>query len=161
MPWKQGKAAPEGNGPVLHHGQFGSDQPTLVDLYRIVKEQFDRSDKQFNVLTEKMRVTNQRLAGLEHEARQSRLGTEAGVEPDAKTRKRTEGASAVDRGKNGHSSSAGVDGGLTNLTHFGIIIAEPSTSEKSIGDALVDKGAKAPKPCISHVEMRTPTTASG
>ena len=99
-----------------------------MDLYRIIKEQFDRSDKQLDELTEKIRVTNQRLAGMEHEAWQSRLATEADVESDAKIRKRTEGASTVDRVKNGHGSSAGVDDGLTNLTNFGII-AEPSTSE--------------------------------
>ena len=62
---------------------------------------------------------------------------------------------------NGDSSSARVDGGLTSLTSFGIIKAEPLAPEKSIVDALVDKGAEAPKPCLLPVKMRTPTAAGG
>ena len=54
---------------------------------------------------EKTRETNQRLAGLEHEARQPRLSTEAGVTPHTKTRKRTEDA-AEDRVMDGDSSFA-------------------------------------------------------
>ena len=33
MPRKESEAVPEGNGPVLQQEQFGSDQPTLVDVY--------------------------------------------------------------------------------------------------------------------------------
>ena len=64
----------------------------------MIKERFDISDSQFDDLTEK---TSQRLAGLGHEARQPRLATEPDVEPDTKTRKRTEGTSAADRVKSG------------------------------------------------------------
>ena len=32
MPRKQGKAVPEGNDPVPHHDEFGSDEPTMGDL---------------------------------------------------------------------------------------------------------------------------------
>ena len=91
------KAVSESNGPVPHHDGFRPDEPTLVDLYRMIKERFSRSDKYFDGPMEKMRVTNQRLAGLQHEARQPRLPTEADVEPDKKTRKRTGGASAAYR----------------------------------------------------------------
>ena len=35
----------------------------------MVKERFDRLDTPFDELVEKMRVTNQHFAGLEHEAR--------------------------------------------------------------------------------------------
>ena len=56
---------------------MNSGKPTMVELYRIIKERFDRSDKQFDELTEKMRATNQRLAGLQHEDRQPRLAKEA------------------------------------------------------------------------------------
>ena len=59
---------------------------------------------------------------------------------------------------NGDSSSARVDDDPTSLTSF-IVIAEPPAPEKSIGDALVDKGAEAPKSCLSTIEMRTPTAA--
>ena len=62
--------------------------------------------------------------------------------------------------KNEDISSARVDDGPTSLTSFSMI-AEPSAPENSIGDGLVGKGAEAPKPCISSVEMRTPTAAGG
>ena len=68
MPRKQGKAVPESNGPVPHHDELGSDQPTMVDLYRMLIEQFDRSDKQFDELMETPRERNQPLTSLEHEA---------------------------------------------------------------------------------------------
>ena len=89
----QGKAVPEDNGPVPHHDELGLGKPTI---YRITKERFDRSDEKFGELTEKMRVTKQCLAGLEHEARQSRLVMEAIVEPDMKTHTRADGASVAD-----------------------------------------------------------------
>ena len=103
-----------------------------------MKERFDRSNKQFDELTENIRVTNQPLAGVEHEARQPLLPTEADVEPETKTCKRTEGASAADRVKSGDSSSAMVDDGPTCSTSFGMI-AELSALEKCIGDILVNK----------------------
>ena len=51
MPRKRSKTVPEGNGPVPRHNESESDQPTMVDLYQIVMERFDRSDKQFDELT--------------------------------------------------------------------------------------------------------------
>ena len=33
MPRKEGEAVREGNGPVPQHEEFGSDQPTLADVY--------------------------------------------------------------------------------------------------------------------------------
>ena len=86
------------------------------------------------------------MAVLQHEAQQPRLATEAEVQTDKKTRKRTEDA-AAGQAKNGNSSSARVDDGPMNLISFGMI-AEPLllTPEKCMGDALVNKGAEAPKP---------------
>ena len=66
------------------------------------------------------------LADLEHEARQSRLVTEANIELNTKTRKRTEGASAADGVKNDDSSSAKVDDGPTSLTIFGMMAEPPA-----------------------------------
>ena len=161
MPQKKNKAVPDCNGLVPYHDEFGSDQLTMADLYRIIKERFDRSDKQFDELAENIRVTNQRLAGLEHEARQPRLAKETDVEPDTKTRKRTENA-AAHRAKHGNrSSSARVDHDLMRLTSLADDSTEPPAPEKSIGNTLVDEGAEVPKPCLSPVEMRTPTAAGG
>ena len=127
------------------------------------EERFDRMGKHLDMMSERtgmLRATNKRLAGLEHEARRPCLATEANVEPDTRTRKRTEGASAADRVMNGDSSFARVDFVSTSLTSFGMI-AEPPAPEKSIGDALVDKDAEELKPCLLPVEMRTPTAAGG
>ena len=60
---------------------------------------------------------------------------------------------------NEDSSSARVNGGPTSLTNFGIIAEPPALP--SVNDVLVEKGAEAPKPCPSSVEMRTPTAAGG
>ena len=84
---------------------------------------------------------------------------EADVKPNTKTRKRTENA-AADQAKHGDSSSAKrVDAGLTSSTSFGMIPEPPTLPRRD--DALVDKGAEAPKPCISPVKMRTLTAAGG
>ena len=122
MPRNWSKAVPEGNDPVPHQDEFGPDQPTMVDLYRMIKERFDQSDKyldrmksQFDQLDrylvrmkshfdeedgkldermEMTRGTRQRLAGLKQEARQPRLATKKGVPTDEKTRKHAEDAAA-------------------------------------------------------------------
>ena len=52
----------------------------------MLKERFDRLDKQLDELVGKMTETNQRLADLQYETRQPRLATETDVEPDTKTR---------------------------------------------------------------------------
>ena len=39
------KAIPEGNGPVPHKEEFGRDQPTLADVYRLFEESFNRNLK--------------------------------------------------------------------------------------------------------------------
>ena len=61
---------------------------------------------------------------------------------------------------NGDSSSARrFDDGPTSLTRFDMIAEPPALPWRD--DALVDKGAKAPKPCLSPVHMCTLTTAGG
>ncbi|CAM9095002.1 unnamed protein product [Ascophyllum nodosum] len=77
-------------------------------------------DEAFDEATEVMRKARQRLAGLEQDARRSRLSMEADVSADRKTRKRTEGAASADRAKHiGDSSSAQVDPDPMCLTSFG------------------------------------------
>ena len=93
MSRNRSKAVPEGNGPVSRHGESGSGEPTMADLYRMLEANFDgklnrmkshfyRQDKKLGKLTEKMRATNQRLADLQHQAQQPHLATEADVEPN-------------------------------------------------------------------------------
>ena len=127
------------------------------------EEKIDRMDKNLDRMSElagMLRATNQRLAGLEHEARRSRLATKADVEPDTKTRKCTEGASAADRVKNGDSSYARVDDDPTSLTIFGMM-AEPPAPEKSIGDALINNGAEVPKSHLLPIKVRMLSSAAG
>ena len=45
MARKESKAVPDGNGPVPQQEGFRSDQPTLADLYRTIKERFDQSNR--------------------------------------------------------------------------------------------------------------------
>ena len=36
------KTAPGGNGSVPHHDEYGPDQPTMADIYRLFDERFDK-----------------------------------------------------------------------------------------------------------------------
>ena len=160
MPRKWSSAVPEGNGSVPHHDEVGPDQPTMADLYRMIEELFDRSVRKLDELTEKIRATRQCSAGLVQDARQPRFATETDVPTDTKTRKRTEDA-AADRVMIGDSSSALVDPDSMCLTSFGDDSPEPPILPCCRNDAIVDKGAAAPKPPLSPVEMRTLTATGG
>ena len=54
MPPKGSEAVPEGNGPILHQEEFGSGQPTMEDVYRMMKEAFDRWDRKLDEIWDKM-----------------------------------------------------------------------------------------------------------
>ena len=56
MPWKGSEAVPQGNGPVLQQEEFGSNQPTLADIYRMVKEPFNQSNRKLNELSENLKT---------------------------------------------------------------------------------------------------------
>ena len=71
MPPKESKAVPESNGPVPQQEQFGSGQPTLAGVYRMMNELFDRSDRRLEKLSDEMGRMGQRLASLEQDARQA------------------------------------------------------------------------------------------
>ena len=59
-----------------------------------MKRSFDQQDGKLNELTKEMRVIDQHLADLEHDAQQARLAMEADIKSNMKTHKRTENASA-------------------------------------------------------------------
>ena len=95
---KESEAVSEGNGPVPQKEEFGSGQPAWVDVYRMMKEAFDRWDKKLDDILDKMeeyieerRDIDQRLTRLEHGARQPRLAMEADGLANTKARERTEG----------------------------------------------------------------------
>ena len=107
------------------------------------------------------RGTRQRLAGLEQDAWQPRLATEAHVPTETKAHNLAEDT-AADQAKHGDSCSAKkVDPNLMCLTSFGDDSTGPPTLPCCMDDAMVDKGAAAPKPCLSFVERRTLTAAGG
>ena len=130
-----------------------------------MSEALDKSFDNFYGLqpenSKEMRATRHHLTGLKQDARQPRLATKADVPTGTKTRKRMEDA-AVDQSKHGDSCSAKrVDACLPIcLTSFGDGSIEPPALPCK-DDAMVDKGAAVPKPCLSSVETRTPTSTDG
>ena len=66
---KKSKAVPESIIPVPQQEEFGSDQPTLADVYRMIEKLFDKSDRKLDELTENLKRANQCLASLEQDAR--------------------------------------------------------------------------------------------
>ena len=81
MPWKESEAVPEGNGPVPQQEEFGSGQPTLEEISRMIDGFVDRFEKRVDshfeqLLSEDMKM-DQHLAGQEQNARQSRHAMEA------------------------------------------------------------------------------------
>ena len=103
---KESKAVPQSNGPVPQQEEFGSGEPTLVDVYRMFKERFDRWDRKLERRSDEIRVMSQRVSSLEQDARQPRLAMEADEQADTKTGKRTEGAAMAVQAMHGDSCSA-------------------------------------------------------
>ena len=119
---KESKAVPYGNGPVPQQEEFGSGEPTLADVYQFFVERFDRQlkscfdrwDRKLDEMAEEWRSMDQRVASLEHDARQPRLVMVADAQANTKTRERTEGAAqAVQAIHIGPSPK-------TNSTSFGV-----------------------------------------
>ena len=104
MPRKESEAVPEGNGPIPQQEEFGSGQPTLEDIYRMLCEAidsrfdrqqkrmgscFDRWDRKMAEISDEMRTMDQHVTSLEHGARQPRLAMMADGPANTKTRERT------------------------------------------------------------------------
>ena len=106
MPRHWSKAVPESNDPVPQQEKFGSDQPTLVNVYRKIEALFDKSDRKMDELVDEIRGTTQRLAGPEQDTRQPCLDIEADGPSYIKTRERTEGAAKAVQVKHRESCSA-------------------------------------------------------
>ena len=86
MPRKESEAVPEGNDPIP---QYATPGTTLEDFRRTMVKVWDRK---LDKLTEGLRRIDQRLASLEHGARQPRLAMKADRQADKKSCERTEGA---------------------------------------------------------------------
>ena len=153
MPRKDSEAVPEGNGPVPQQEEFGSGQPTLVDVYQKIEDVWDKN------MDEITRLLEQHLTRLEHDARQPRLVVLVDGLANSKTCERMEGAATAVQAMHGDSFSASrVDpGSKTNSSSFGVK-AEP-LALPCRDDVLVENGAAAPKSCLPSLEMRSPTAA--
>ena len=126
----------------------------------MIKKLFDKSDTKVDELAEEMRVTDQRLASLEQDARQTRLALKTDVQTDKKTRERTESAAEAVQAKHGDSVSANrVQDGPTTSTNFGVKAEPPALPCGD--DVLVENGTVAPKSCLSLLKMCTTTAAGG
>ena len=132
---KASEAVPDGNGPVPQKEELGSGQPTMEDVYRMMKEAFDRWDKKMDEISDKMEKyieergsIDQRLTRLEHGARQPRVAMEADGQANTKTRKRTEGAgAAVQTMRGGGFPVRRVNPGPnTNSTSFSVKAEPPA-----------------------------------
>ena len=152
MPRKKSKAVPEGNGPDSQDTSRSSGR--IKEIRRLMFEALDKCFDNFYVLKsenpKEIRATDQRLAGLEHDAWQPRLAAEADAPTDKKARNRAEDA-AVDQAKHGDSCSAKrVDAGPPMcLTSFGDDSTEPPALPCCRNDAMVVKDAATPKPSLS------------
>ena len=96
MPRKENRAVPEGNDHVPQQEEFGSGQPTLADVYRMMEELFNKLhryldsikryfDQQEKKLDGFMEMVDQRVANLEQDTRQPRLVMEEDGPADTKT----------------------------------------------------------------------------
>ena len=60
MPRKESEAVPESNGPISQQEGVASVQPTLADVYRMVKEIYEEVwDRKTHKFTEHLRSMNQ------------------------------------------------------------------------------------------------------
>ena len=154
---KKSKAVPEGNDLIPQDAYVMLGGITLEELRRVMSETMGKALEE--CFKEDMRRLNQRLTSLEQDARQPHLAMEADVTADKKTRERTEDAAAAVQAKHGDSCKR-VQAGPTSSTIFGKKAEAPALPCRD--DVLIDiKGAAAPKPCLSPVEMRTLTAAGG
>ena len=122
IPRTENKADLEGNGPILQD-KSGVGELTMEKVHRVLIEElnkyFDKMTRHFDQKFEESKKSkdDQRLAGLQFKAQQSRLAAKVDVKLDMKTRERM-GAAAVDK-KSEDTSSARVDDGPMRSASFG------------------------------------------
>ena len=154
MPWKESEVFPEGNGPIPVLGGI-----TLENFRRALSE--IRGEILIE-LKKDLRSLDQRLAGLEPDARQPRLAMVADGQANTKTHERTEGAAkkAVQAMDGDSFSASRVDpGSKTNTTSFDVKAKPPALPCRD--NVLVESGAAAPKSSLPSLGMRSPTAAGG
>ena len=154
---KASEAVPEGNDPAPQKEQLGSGQSTMEDVYRMMKEAFDRWDNQLDEISDEM---NKRLTRLEHETRQPRLAIEADGPADKDSR---------GHGGPRNSSTSNAWGWLFctpgctppkhQLDQFGVKAEPPALPCKD--DSVVGCSATVSESCLPSSEMRSSIAAGG
>ena len=67
MPRKKSKAVPEGNGPDPQNDEVGCGEPTMADLYQMIKNNLDRMDKNFDRMSSHFDRQDKQLVKLTEE----------------------------------------------------------------------------------------------
>ena len=158
----ENEAVPEGNDPVPQKEEFGSGQPTLEEVCRMIKEALEVCYRIFDKMQEyvdDLRGMGQRVASLEPGARQPRLAMEADGPANTETFEPTEGAATAVQAMHGGSFSATrvEHGPKTNSTSAGMMAELSALPCRD--DALVENGDASPKLCLPSLEMRSPAAA--
>ena len=158
---KESKAVPEGNAPVPQKEELGSGQPTMEDVYRMMKEAFDRWDKKLDEISDEMKIMDQHVTRLEHGARQPRLAMEADGQAGTKTRERTEGAATAVQAMRGDCFSAHRvgPGPTTNSISFDVKAEPPALPRRD--DVMAESGPAASESCLPSMEMCSSPAAGG
>ena len=173
---KASKAVPEGICPIPQRKEFGSDEPTLADIYRLCEGRFDkqlkamdsffermddRLDKKLDEISDEMKKMDKNVTRLEHGARQPLLAMEADRQADTETRERTEGAATAVQAMRGNCFSARrvKPGPTTNSTSFGVKAEPPALPCRD--NSVVECGAAASESCLPSLAMRSSTAAGG
>ena len=107
-------------------------------------------------MVKETRNTNQRRAGLQHQAQQPRLAIKADVLDDKKTRESTE--DFAQDGRLRDISSDRVHDPM-RLTSFGDKRHTEPPAIPCRDNALVNQGQEIAKPCLSPLEIRKSTPA--
>ena len=94
---KESEAVLEGNDPIPQQEDFGSDQPTLEDIFRAMREKLEELHDNITGLFEQL------AARLEQNAWERRYAMEADETANTKTREGTEGAATAVQAMRGDS----------------------------------------------------------
>ena len=154
MSRKESEAVPEGNCPTP---QDAGKMITWEDLRQVVSELWGEVLRKYK---EDLRSIDQRLASLEHDARQPRPAMEADVQVDKKTRECTKGvATAVQAMHRDIFSANRVNPDPTDSTTLGVKAEHSGLPCRN--DILVENGAAAPKSCLSPLDTCSTAVAGG
>ena len=166
------KVSSEGKSPSASQDESGATTAdsmsafltVMLKKFEEVNMQFEKLDKlrvrrgnKLDDIAKEIQNTNQRRAGLQHQAQQPRLAMKADVQEDKKTRESTE--DFAQDGRLGDISSHRVHDPM-HLTSFGDQDYTEPSALPCRDDALVNQGQEmAKKPCLSPVEIRKSTPA--